>query len=82
MQSSEVSFPSFRPNKDAPIYQLSIPCFLFKKVLLLTEILNKTHMRVNKPYKLATSILIMTQCIDHWVVTVEYGMGWSLGGNC
>ena len=39
-------------------------------------------MDANKPYMLATNILIKTLCIDHWVRTVAYGVRWSLAGNC
>ena len=61
--------------KVAPIDQLSIPLFQFKTALLLTEILIKTQIGVNKPYTYHTEqVLIMSLCIDHWVVTVAYGM--------
>ena len=43
--------------KGAPIYQFSIPLFQFKKPVLLTEILIKTQMGVNKPYLLATNLI-------------------------
>ena len=52
--------------KHAPIYQVSISLFQFKKSLLLMEILIKTQMGVNKPYTLATNILIMTSLITGW----------------
>ena len=40
-------------TKDATMYQISIPLGQFKKVLLLTEILIKLQMRVDKHYILA-----------------------------